>query len=99
MMPDRDATAPAVIGRDRTRSDRGSGETRSGVLSEGVPTDHVLKVAPALRSPLLTGTVPRSSRHPKETVMTTAKFLANRALMLLGTMAAFAFVMQGAKRW
>jgi|1186.fasta_scaffold53402_2 hypothetical protein len=31
--------------------------------------------------------------------MINAKFLAHRALMFLGTMAAFAFVMQGAKRW
>ena len=32
--------------------------------------------------------------------MTTAKYLAGRAMMLLGTMAAFAFVIDGgAKRW
>ena len=31
--------------------------------------------------------------------MTTAKFLAHRAMLLLGTLAAFAFVIDGAKRW
>ena len=31
--------------------------------------------------------------------MTTMKALAQRALMFLGTMAAFAFVIDGAKRW
>jgi hypothetical protein len=32
--------------------------------------------------------------------MTTAKYLAHRAIMLLGTLAAFAFVIDGgAKRW
>jgi hypothetical protein len=31
--------------------------------------------------------------------MTTAKFLAQRAITLLGTLAAFAFVVDGAKRW
>jgi|tagenome__1003787_1003787.scaffolds.fasta_scaffold15979828_1 hypothetical protein len=31
--------------------------------------------------------------------MITAKYLAQRAMMLLGTMAAFAFVISGAKRW
>jgi hypothetical protein len=31
--------------------------------------------------------------------MTTAKYLAGRAIMLLGTMAAFAIVVDGAKRW
>jgi hypothetical protein len=32
--------------------------------------------------------------------MTTAKYLAQRAIMLLGTLAAFAFVIDGgAKRW
>jgi hypothetical protein len=32
--------------------------------------------------------------------MTTAKYLAYRAMMLMGTLAAFAFVVQGgAKRW
>jgi len=34
------------------------------------------------------------------TEMTTAKYLAGRAIMLLGTLAAFAFVVDGgAKRW
>jgi hypothetical protein len=37
---------------------------------------------------------------PKELAMTTAKYLAGRAIMLLGTLAAFAFVIDGgAKRW
>jgi hypothetical protein len=31
--------------------------------------------------------------------MTTMKALAQRAIMFLGTMAAFAFVIDGAKRW
>jgi hypothetical protein len=31
--------------------------------------------------------------------MTTMKCLAQRAIMFLGTMAAFAFVIDGAKRW
>ena len=31
--------------------------------------------------------------------MITAKYLASRAIMLLGTLAAFAIVVDGAKRW
>jgi hypothetical protein len=31
--------------------------------------------------------------------MTTMKALAQRAIMFLGTMAAFAFIIDGAKRW
>jgi len=31
--------------------------------------------------------------------MTTAKYLAHRAVAVLGTLAAFAFVVDGAKRW
>jgi hypothetical protein len=31
--------------------------------------------------------------------MTTMKAIAHRAIMFLGTMAAFAFIVDGAKRW
>ena len=60
---------------------------------------HVLKAPTADTFRVHTGTVPRPSRHEGPPDMTTRKYLLQRAIGLLSTMAAFAFAVEGAKRW
>ena len=45
------------------------------------------------------GGSPTNSQEKEVPDMPTIKALAQRAIMFLGTMAAFAFVINGAKRW
>ena len=60
---------------------------------------HVLKASTAATFQFHMGYVPRPSRHEGRPDMTNRKFLLQRAIGLLTTLAAFAFVIDGAKRW